>query len=213
MCFSVQASFAASAILEGGGVLALSKTSQKRDVLIAAVPLIFGMQQFFEGLVWMFPIDSVPRTVTAYIFLFFAFLVWPTYIPIATWSHERDPQRRFLLKSFIFIGVAVTVSLLYFLFTQSLEIQTHAHRLFYQIDIPYEMVVVGLYLVATVGSLILSTDRFVRWFGLLSFTFAGVAWVIYEQAFTSVWCYFAAVLSFIIVIRFLRTPQYAKKRR
>lgn len=53
MCFSATASFAASALLTGVGVMALRAVRRPEERLFALVPLLFATQQLTEGLVWM----------------------------------------------------------------------------------------------------------------------------------------------------------------
>ena len=55
MCFSATASFSAAAILVPAGIYCFKKSTslEKPYWLIALLPLIFGIQQLFEGFVWL----------------------------------------------------------------------------------------------------------------------------------------------------------------
>ena len=80
MCFSTAASFGASAILSVAGVAAVTQAQTKAQRLFAAIPFIFSIQQFFEGLLWLSiknPDFVTDRSVPAYFFLFFALVLWP----------------------------------------------------------------------------------------------------------------------------------------
>ena len=97
--------------------------------------------------------------------------------------------------------------LLVILFTQTLGIELAGNSLCYKLDASFQVPGIILYVCVTVGALLLSTDRFIQWFGALSLLSASVAWFFYERAFTSVWCFFAAVLSLLIVGYILRSSK------
>lgn len=204
MCFSATASFAASAVLGTTGIVALSTVKDRRDYFIAAVPVLFAVQQFIEGLVWVTLGQGLLTESLAYGFLFFAFLLWPVYIPLAVWAHERNPRRKCLLRYLIFFGSLGSFYLLVVLFTQSLGVEVAGNSLCYKINAPFEVPGIILYVSVTIGALLMSSSRVIQWFGALSLLSAAFAWFAYEKAFTSVWCFFAAVLSFLIAIYFYR---------
>jgi len=208
MCFSATASFTASAVLGAVGIASLKQVKRKEDYFLAAIPFLFAIQQFFEGLIWLFPDRGLTTLIFGYVFLFFAFLLWPTYFPLATWAHETDPKRRCMLRSMIFFGAFGTFYLLVTLLTQSLVVQIIDRHVCYLVDVPYYVSGVILYVSVTIGSLFLSSKRFLQLFGLLVLFSAVISWVFYEQAFTSVWCFFAALLSFLLYFYF----RFLKKR-
>ena len=53
MCFSAEVSFGASAVISTIGVLAVKKSTKKEQLLFALIPLLFGLQQFSEGWLWL----------------------------------------------------------------------------------------------------------------------------------------------------------------
>lgn len=53
MCFSATASFSAGVILLGAGVLAVRAARSPRELPLAAIPLLFSIQQLIEGVVWL----------------------------------------------------------------------------------------------------------------------------------------------------------------
>lgn len=53
MCFSAGASFGASAILVVIGVASLRKVQTRAHLPFAAIPLLFGIKQAFEGVLWL----------------------------------------------------------------------------------------------------------------------------------------------------------------
>lgn len=209
MCFSATASFATSALLGTTGAVALARVKDKRDYMIATVPLLFVVQQFIEGLVWLNLGQGLLTESLAYGFLFFAFLLWPVYIPLAVWAHERNPGRKCMLRYLVIFGAIGSFYLLVVLFTQTLGVGIAGRSIGYRISAPFEVPGIILYVSVTMGALLMSTSAFIRWFGALTLASAAVAWFVYQQAFTSVWCFFAAVLSFLIVGYIL--VQYKKR--
>ena len=198
MCFSATASFTASAILAATGIVSVKQVKKKQDYFLASIPFLFGIQQFLEGLIWVFPDYGMFTLVLGYAFLFFAFLLWPTYIPLALWAHEPDAKRRCMLRFMILFGAFGTFYLLVTLLNQSLTVDVINHHVIYLIDVPYTRAGVVLYISVTTGSFLLSSKRFLQMFGLLALFSAAMSWMFYEQAFTSVWCFFAAFLSFFL---------------
>ena len=53
MCFSATVNFAGSAALGAAGVTTLSEVKHRRELLFAAMPLLFAVHQFIEGFVWL----------------------------------------------------------------------------------------------------------------------------------------------------------------
>jgi hypothetical protein len=53
VCFSATANFAGSAVLGTAGVVTLTKVKHRRELLFAALPLLFAIHQFIEGFVWL----------------------------------------------------------------------------------------------------------------------------------------------------------------
>ena len=53
MCFSASASFAAGTALVAVGAVTLSKAGHRAELGYAAIPLLFGVQQLIEGVIWL----------------------------------------------------------------------------------------------------------------------------------------------------------------
>jgi hypothetical protein len=75
MCFSATANFVGGAVVGGIGVATLSQVRQAREVPFAALPLLFGVHQVIEGLVWLSLEGQLSRTVgdvAAYLYVLYA---------------------------------------------------------------------------------------------------------------------------------------------
>ena len=192
MCFSASASFAASGGLAvlGGASLAIAK---KENKLLALVPLMFAVQQGFEGIQWLYLQANTTSMIVGYGFVFFAFLVWPIYVP--TFVFILDKKKRNILKYFIALGAVVTLYILIFLIKESLIIRELHSCVSYEFNLPFRTVVLVGYLISIFGPLFLSTLKIFKRIGIVAFVAALGAWLFFAFAFISVWCFFAALVS------------------
>ncbi len=126
MCFSATASFVASAGLAAIGVASIRKVKDKQQMPLASIPIIFAVQQFAEGLVWL----SVTRDgwesiqyPASYAFLIVAQVIWPILFPTAFMFFEEDKVRKKLLKLLIIPGIIVAFYFLFILFTRNMDVR------------------------------------------------------------------------------------------
>lgn len=210
MCFSAPVSFVTSGVLALTGVAAMRKAGKTPSRWYAAVPLLFSAQQFIEGLQWLAEKPSLCSTSLGYAFLVFAFLLWPFYFPFAALKLETDPARRRLLRGMTWFGLVGSLSLLAVLLVQPLTVAVTGNSIEYQIVVPFDMLGIFLYVVATCGSGLLSTHPGIRLFAGSVFLSFMVSILFYEITFTSVWCFFAAALSVLIYLDVCR-PTRGKK--
>lgn len=212
MCFSPQASFGAAAILSVLGVAALKQKPLSKISLIAAIPLVFGIQQALEGFVWIVlqrnDTTSLLYSFSVYGFLFFAAIWWPLYIPITLWYIESNSQNKKLLLYPIAAGVLVVAVASLNLALGGLYAEIIDHHIVYQsyTQFPYSnfLYYLGLlnYLIATAGALFISTIPHTWIMGLLVIGAFATAHLWYYYAFGSVWCFFAALCSALILFMF-----------
>ena len=200
MCFSASASFAAGTSLSAMGVATVRTTTRRGERLFASIPLIFGIQQFIEGLVWLSLsyTNATFTSITSYAFLFFAYLFWPVFIPFAVRFLETDVRRRKLFVSLQLGGGAISLYYLYTLVTHPLTTEVTGQSIGYYLNTQYNVVVACLYVLITCGSLLMSSHRMIKLFGILATASVMATYYFYKATFTSVWCFFAALLSAII---------------
>ncbi|MFN0187324.1 MAG: DUF6629 family protein [Bacteroidia bacterium] len=124
MCFSAGASFGAAIVLSSIGIASIKKVQKPYHVVFAAIPLIFAVQQLSEGILWTTlpnPDDFPLQQAMTYLFLFFAQILWPLYVPVSLWLLEEDPKREKIQKVLVGIGAIVASYLLYCLLTFHVE--------------------------------------------------------------------------------------------
>lgn len=200
MCFSATASFTAGAVLSAVGVVTIKKAKSKRALPFAVIPLLFGMQQVIEGAVWLSFNYGLPflNQIATYSFLFFAYILWPIFVPFAVGLLESDTHRKKILYGFQLIGIVVSLYLSYFAVTHQIVSKIINQCIAYTMPPVHGVVVVGFYILAVGVSCIFSSHRIVNIFGILVvFSFA-LTYYFFTTSFVSVWCFFAAILSAIV---------------
>ena len=108
MCFSATASFSAAGILTLAGAATLAKAHHVREQPLAAVPLIFALQQATEGLLWRtVPAGHQAGRSLATGFAILALIVWPIFTPLAIAMAETVRRRRRLILAMTVPGLGV----------------------------------------------------------------------------------------------------------
>jgi hypothetical protein len=202
MCFSATASFVAGTALSGIGVATLRRAEKKTEIPFALIPLLFGIQQLSEGVIWLtFGHDAlVLRQVMSDIYSGFSHVLWPIYVPFAVGLMEATRWRKRTLSVFQIAGLAVGLYLLYSIITRPLVAEVIGRHIVYESPHFYLPAVIVLYLAATCVSCFFSSHKFVNMFGVLALlSFIGT-YVLYTRALVSVWCFFAAILSILIYV-------------
>jgi hypothetical protein len=216
MCFSAKASFLASAVLLPTGAAALGMAwanGQRQKLPLAAAPLVFGLQQACEGIVWL-GIQAKPPAATAdrpaiavvaaLAYLFFAYVFWPVWMPLAAVAQMGRPRLGAapLWRWVPLLGLvpALTLWLPFLSRPDSALPEPIGHSLVYALR-PWSasllppLVGPVLYATLIVMPFLLVPSRRVVIFALtLLMAFALTTWIT-SQALTSVWCYASALLS------------------
>lgn len=213
MCFSATASFSAGALLLAAGVAAQPLAKGPAQRVYAAIPLLFAIQQLTEGVLWLSFGWGTPVLTNwaTQLYSFFSHVLWPLYVPIAARVMEPDPARRRMLTWVCAAGLAVGAYLMYSMMVNPIVARPVGGHVDYDSPHFYVALSMGLYLLATTVSLLLSTHRWVRLFGALALGAAFVAYAFFARWFISVWCFFAAVLSIAVLLHLV--PATARRAR
>lgn len=206
MCFSATASFTAGVALSTVGAVTIKKARKRSELPFAAIPLLFGIQQIIEGIVWIslaYEFSSFAKIAT-YSFVFFAYVVWPVLVPFALMLLEKNSHRKKILQRFLYLGSAVSAYLLYFMLTNVIQARVIGESIAYTSPYQYGIFIVGAYVAATCISCFFSSHKVVKVLGALIAISFTVSYFFYTFSYASVWCFFAAVLSSIIYLYFDR---------
>lgn len=211
MCFSATGSFALSGVLTGIGAASLARNSSKPHRMFAAIPLLFAAQQAAEGIVWVTihnPGHATLHRLAVIAFLGFAMVIWPTWLPFSLRLMERDPVRRWALGALFWFGAVVSTYAAFLLTRWQPDSRVAGHSLRYDYQesqgTAIRLVYLIGYVVPIVGPFFVSTTPLAPTIGV---TLVGslVATVVVERnALTSVWCFFAAILSSLILVVVVR---------
>lgn len=198
MCFSATTSFVAGGALAAGGVATVRAAKSGWEIPLASIPLIFGVQQTVEGVVWLSFGTPWLNTLAAYAYTLFSHVFWPAFVPVAVLLIETSPARRKVLFAFSLLGAALSAYLLYLVTVSPVTAQVAGHSISYDSIYPHPWINVAWYFLAACGSCFVSSHRVINVLGMaLLVSFAVAVWF-YLYAFFSVWCFFAAILSAIV---------------
>ena len=197
MCFSKEASFTAAALLGLVGSLTIKSTRSKTQLFVAAIPILFALQQFSEGVLWLQLGGSKPDPVLFSLaqktFLMFAFFVWPIWIPFSLTFLEQIPWRRTVLLTLLAVGTALSATnLLYFLNAPGIQVQIASHSIQYTGNAPEQLF---LYPFLVLAPWFISSAPRIWVVGAIMFAAWGVAYYLYAVNLVSVWCFFCALIS------------------
>jgi hypothetical protein len=203
MCFSPEASFAGGIIISAIGVITVKKIHKPSQILFACIPLFFGFQQIAEGFVWLtlpLPEFLVIQKIFVYIFLITAQVIWPVMIPLSVLFMEKSERKRKILTLFLYGGVVLSVYYSFCLFFFSVSPQINGFHIVYNNDCPdsIAMAATVIYLLVTITPLFISSVKKTHVLGILMTLSCIVTIIFFKQYLTSVWCFFAALISGVI---------------
>lgn len=204
MCFSASASFTVSAILLVGGVVALRKVKEPSQIAFASLPFLFAIQQFFEGFVWLSLINldyEKHNMFSTFVYVFFAQVVWPFLVPFSIMLLEKNGFRKKLMMVFVIIGGLLTIYLANRLFSTTVYSEAKDYHIMYHFGFPPEKFTYSgiFYFMATVIPALISSSKNLIYFGLAVLASFITSMLFFEVHVISVWCFFAAIISLLII--------------
>ncbi len=186
------------------GAVAVTQSRNVPQKVFACIPLVFGIQQLSEGMVWLSISHETYaglHNISMYTFLVFAQAVWPVLIPSSVLLFEKDRRRRKLLYVLCAAGSFTALYLICGLIIFPVSVSIDGHHLKYHLDFPRLMKWVTdiAYMSSAALSPFVSLDKRVRVFGWMLLSSYILTTIFYQHYLASVWCYFAAVLSLTIL--------------
>jgi len=194
--------FAGSAVLGAAGVTTLAKVKHRRELLFAAMPLLFAVHQFIEGFVWL-GLDGILSPAVAHnmgaAFMLYAQGLLPLLAPLSVLLFEPNARSRQRMAPFVVLGGAVALYILWALTAFPTLVYVQKNSIVYMNQATNNTIVALLYVVVTCGSLFFSQIRMMVVFGAGNLAILLIVMMIKRYAFTSVWCAYAAAASVIIL--------------
>jgi hypothetical protein len=216
VCFSATGSFTAAGVLAGVGVASVARNDVPSMRMFAAVPLLFAAQQAAEGAVWLTIAERPPGALarlSVVAFLGFALVLWPAWLPSALRLPETDPGRRRILAGLSWAGFAVAAVCLVLLARGEPSAHVAGHSVAYDFPTVFSGRLLPLlcYLVPTFVPFFVSTLSLARVLGGVLFASLVATIVLERQALTSVWCFFAALVSALILAMVIRRSRAERR--
>ncbi|PKV89693.1 DUF6629 family protein [Streptomyces sp. TLI_146] len=197
MCWSATADLVAGAGIMAVGAASVTLAARSpRDLPLAALPLLLGAHQIIEAAVWHHDGGTGPATLAWAVIALPLLALW---VPAAVLCAAPPSARRRLLVT-LAAGVATAAVLTHALATRTVTAEIRGHTVGYSLGLPQPQLVVAGYLLATIGSLLLSGDRGLVLFGALIAVGAAVSFALWRQEYVSTWCAFAAVCSVVLTL-------------
>ena len=202
MCFSPDADVVVGGIVVAIGIDALRHVQEPKQIVLASLPLLFGLHQVDEAFVWLglqgHVSESIER-VGIWIYMFFALAALPMLVPIAVFAVERSATRRRVIGAFSALGIAVGVSLGVALFRGSVNAVIEGHHVAYDVSaLSQGRELTALYVVAACGALVFCSYRDLAALGLMNLVAVPVLMWMTVSGFISLWCFWAAIVSVVI---------------
>ena len=211
MCISASVSYSAAAVLVTAGMYTLRETRrlQHRYLLWALVPVFFGIQQGFEGLVWQELDEGNSRAAVPFAlgFHFFSHFLWLWWLALCSYLVEPGKIRKRVIGGCALFGAfagALVYSAMLF-HPEWMSVAVRQHSILYTFSVPFRgpfhipITPAALYALIILVPLFFSSHRQINIFGVLVALSMVLASQAYDYAFVSVWCFFAAVLSLYLV--------------
>jgi hypothetical protein len=205
MCFSAGASFGAGAILLAVGTVTLKKAKEPDQTYFALIPFLFAAQQISEGFLWLSldgAADSWLQPVTTFLFIFFAQMLWPVWVPYAMLRLETKAKRRAVLSVLLLLGIVISLFLSYCLMYYPVEARVLGRHISYAQEYPIAFRGAGgiFYLLTTIAPPFISSVRRMWVLGVAILVSCIITAVFYNDYVVSVWCFFAAVISVVVYV-------------
>lgn len=203
MCFSAGASFTAGVLLTFVGVETMKKVHKPSQIPFVGITLFFAFQQFAEGIVWTtmaHPGYEGLQKAATYVFLMLAQVIWPMIIPLSVLLLEQNTIRKRIIIGLQSAGAVVGLYNLYGLLFFHQQAQISGRHMLYQTDFKDSLGVAAivLYMLAVIAPLFISSVKRMYILGIIMTVSLIISAVFYTKCLTSVWCFFAAVMSFMI---------------
>ena len=214
MCFSPVGDLAGGAVVAALGVDACRHVKGRPENLaLATLPLLLGLHQVDEAFVWWSLQGHVPSDVghaATWAYLVVALVALPVIVPILLAVYEHSPRRRWRYAPFEVLGLFVAAVLLEAMLVGHPSARLGAYHLAYSIGLQHGVLFIGLYIVATCGPMLASGRRLLVWFGVANLGAVVALALLCADGFTSLWCFYAALLSGAIALHLRLRPVSAR---
>lgn len=198
MCLSAEVDLVAGLVIGAAGVDAVRHAENRKELAVAALPVVLGAHQLIEAVAWWGLQGRVSETageVAVWVYLLLAFGLLPIYVPAAMALLEPDRDRRQAMLHLTVLGAAVSLVLVATMIQGPVEAAIGGRYIAYNIGLSQVGLVIGGYVLATCGSLLLSSHQVIVRFGQFNVVAVAILAWLNTIGFASLWCAWAAVAS------------------
>ena len=220
MCFSAAGSLALAGSLAAIGTAAVAKSDSGPQRVFAAIPFLFAAQQAAEAVVWLTMgggEDTATHQFAVKAFLAVALVIWPIWVAPALRAMERDSSRRRILTILSGFGAIVGISAIVLLLRWQPTARIVGHSISYEYagsdNALLHYLLVAAYVATTITPFFVSTMQLSTSIGLTLIASLVAAALIQREALTSVWCFFAAIISGVVLLAVTREARSALARQ
>jgi hypothetical protein len=181
-------------------------------LFFASIPVLFAIQQFSEGILWLTLGDSNYDYLSAFsssLYMIIAQVFCPIWVPFSVYQIEKSLLMKKAILVFVGLGFILSLCFFWYLLTYGFEPKIENNHILYLQYFPkaYEMFGTIFYILATVVPLFLSTYRrmWILGFAIL-ISYIMIKWT-YANYLFSVRCFFAAICSCIVYYIVLEIKQ------
>lgn len=213
MCFSASASFAVGAGLLGPGYYAIKRTESRGMLAFACTPILFSFHQIAEGFLWV----SLKNADFAswykpalYGYSFISQPLWPIWVPLTMWLMETDKRRKKILYNFLLLGGASSIYMFYCLINYDISgVVENCHIRYYR-DFPFLNIMRPVNFVTIAVTPFLSTLPYTKLLAAVMMGSLILTYIFFTNYLISVWCFFAAILSLLIILVIVNNKESVK---
>jgi hypothetical protein len=207
MCFSASASFAVGAGLLGPGYYAINRTNSPGMLLFACTPILFSFHQIAEGSLWLsltYADFASWYKPALYGYSFISQPLWPIWVPLTMWLMETDQRRKKIIFYFLLLGCASSLYMFYCLINYNITAVVEHHHIRYYRDFPYLNIMRPINFLTIAVTPFLSTLRHTKLLASVMMGALIMTYIFFTNYLISVWCFFAAILSLLIILVIVR---------
>lgn len=207
MCFSAEADIVTGILVTGVGIDTLRHIGHDRETALAALPLVFGLHQLIEVGVWWGAEGRVPEHLfgaATLLYLVIAFGLLPWWVPYAVRAVEPDAVRSRWMGALLGLGVGVSVALTVPVLMGPVSAADAGFHLAYSAPLVWGGPITVLYVIATCGALLLSSDSVVARYGIVNLVVVAALASLLTTGVVSLWCVWAAVSSVAVAVHLRR---------
>ena len=207
MCFSAEADVVAGLVVTAIGLDSLRQVRRPAERPLGALPVLLGAHLLVEAVVWQGLTGEVSASTgrdAMWLYLFFALLVLPVFVPLAVLAVEPDPGRRRTMGYLAILGTALAGIYLVAMVQAPVDVHIDGNHLAYRLGIDHGGLLAGVYAVVACAPPMLSSEHRIAAFGLANLgAVVALVWI-QSSVLTSLWCAWAAVTSVAIAAHLRR---------